>query len=234
MLHMITLRIRYWLVTLALAIISASANATAQDIITSTVKQFLQKETQGLPGRVNYSIGALDPRTQLTPCPAVEAFQPAAGRLWGKTTIGVRCNAPNGWTVYVPVQISVTANYLATAKPLSQGQVLTQADLLTQSGDLAALPSGILTESAQAIGKTLRNSVAAGQPLRSDMLSAPLIIKQGQAVKLVAGGTGFSVTGDGIALGNAAEGQTVQVRTPNGTAISGVARQGNIVEVGSF
>lgn len=219
---------------MALTVTAVTTHAATQDIVAHTVNQFLHKETQGLPGRVSYSIGTLDPRTQLTPCPAIEAFQPATGRLWGKTTIGVRCNAPNGWTIYVPVQISVVTDFLATAKPLSQGQVLTLADLLTRSGDLAALPSGILTEPSQAVGKTLRNSVAAGQPLRSDMLSAPLVIKQGQAVKLIAGGTGFSVTGDGIALGNAAEGQTIQIRTPNGSTISGVARQGNLVEVGNF
>lgn len=216
------------------AALTVAATVTPQDGVTSVVTQFLQKETQGLPGRVSYSIGALDPRTQINPCPAMEAFHPAGGRLWGKTTVGVRCQMQNGWTVYVPVQISVTANYLATSRPLSQGQIISQTDLLTQSGDLASLPSGILSEPTQAIGKTLRNSVAAGQPVRADMLSSPLIIKQGQAVKLIAGGSGFSVSGDGIALGNAAEGQTIQIRTPNGTTVSGVARQGNIVEIGNF
>jgi flagella basal body P-ring formation protein FlgA len=231
---MITSRLYSCALGIALAALAATAGAAPQDSVTTVVSQFLHKETQGLPGRVSYSIGTLDPRTQLTPCPALEAFHPVGGRLWGKTTVGVRCQVQNGWTVYVPVQISVSANYLATARPLSQGQTITQSDLLTQSGDLAALPSGILSEPAQAIGKTLRNSVAAGQPIRSDMLSAPLIIKQGQAVKLIAGGTGFSVSGDGIALGNAAEGQTIQIRTPNGSTVSGVARQGNVVEIGNF
>lgn len=219
---------------LLLANLPAMAATAPQDIVGNAVHHFLRKETQGLPGNVSFHIGSIDPRTQLAPCPAVEAFQPAGARLWGKTTVGVRCTAPNGWVIYVPVQISVTANYLATAKPLSQGQVVALTDLMAQSGDLAALPSGVLTEPSQAVGKTLRNSVGAGQPLRSDMLMAPLIIKQGQAVKLIANGTGFSVSGDGTALGNAAEGQTVQIRTPSGTTISGIARPGSVVEVGNF
>lgn len=213
---------------------SLPAVATAQDIVSNAVHQFLRKETQGLPGIVTFTVGSLDPRTQLSPCPAVEAFQPAGGKLWGRTAVGVRCTAPNGWVVYVPVQISVTANYLATAKPLNQGQTISLSDVMTQSGDLAALPSGIITEAKQALGKTLRNSVGAGQPLRTDMLMAPYIIKQGQAVKLIAKGIGFSASGDGISLGNAADGQTVQIRTPAGTTISGIARPGNIVEVGNF
>jgi flagella basal body P-ring formation protein FlgA len=232
--QMTTFRLFASILGIALSSLAITTAAAPQDSINTVVTQFLHKETQGLPGRVSFSIGALDPRTQLTPCPALEAFHPAGGRLWGKTTVGVRCQMPNGWTVYVPVQISVTAPYLVTARPLSQGQSIAQSDLLTQNGDLAALPSGILSEPSQAIGKTLRNSVGVGQPIRSDMLLAPLIIKQGQAVKLIAGGAGFSVTGDGIALGNASEGQTIQIRTPNGATVSGVARQGNVVEIGNF
>ena len=221
---------------LALTLYAGTAylHAATPDPVTTAVNQYLQKETQGLPGRVKYSVGALDPRTQLTPCPALEVFQPNGARLWGRTTVGVRCNNTNPWTIYVPVQITVTANYLSASKPLSQGQILSVSDLQTLSGDLATLPNGILTEANQAIGKSLRNSVGAGQPLRADMLSAPLVIKQGQAVKLITRGQGFSATGDGIALSNAAEGQTVQVRTANGAAISGTAHQGNTVHIGDF
>ncbi len=222
------------LLALLCSLLTLGATAAPQDIVGNAVQQFLRRETLGLPGSVTFTVGSLDPRTQLAPCPAVEAFQPTGSKLWGKTTVGVRCTAPNGWVVYVPVQITVTANYLASAKPLNQGQVLALSDLMAQSGDLAALPSGVLTETTQVVGKTLRNSVGAGQPLRADMLVAPLIIKQGQAVKLVANGVGFSASGDGIAVSNASEGQTVQIRTPSGTTVSGIARPGSIVEVGNF
>lgn len=213
---------------------ATSPASTSQEVVIHTVDRFLRKETRGLPGRVSYSIGALDPRTQLTPCPALEAFLPPGSRLWGNSTIGVRCVAAANWSIYVPVQISVYGNYLVSSHPLSQGQVISEGDLALQNGDLAALPSGTLTELAQALGKTLRNSVGAGQPLRADTLLAPIIIRQGQAVRLLANGPGFAVTGDGTALNNAAEGQSVQVRTPSGTTTSGIARPGGIVEVKAF
>jgi flagella basal body P-ring formation protein FlgA len=216
---------------------SAPATAAATlnpEVIVHTVDRFLRKETRGLPGRVTYTVGALDPRTQLSPCAALEAFLPPGSRLWGNSTVGVRCTAPTAWSIYVPVQVSVFGNYLATAAPLRQGQEITDNDVVLQNGDLAALPSGILTELSQALGKTLRNSVGAGQPLRSDMVQSPIIIRQGQAVRLIANGPGFAVTGEGTALSNAAEGQTVQVRTPTGTTTSGIARSGGIVEIKAF
>ena len=55
---------------------------------------------------------------------------------------------------------------------------------------------------------------------------------QNQNVKLISSGRGFSVTADGRALNNAAEGQLVQVRIPaSGSVVSGTARAGAIVEV---
>jgi len=39
------------------------------------------------------------------------------------------------------------------------------------------------------------------------------------------------VSGDGVAVAAAGEGQSVQVRTPRGTLVSGTAHSGAIVEI---
>ncbi len=196
-----------------------------------TLDHYLQTQTQGLPGKVSFSVGQLDPRTQLTPCSAFEPFLPAGSRLWGKTTVGVRCLGPSTWTVYVPVQVSIAGSYLVSARPLAAGQILGGNDVVVRSGDLGALPSSVLTDLAQAEGKTIRNSIAAGLPLRGDFLSAPWVVQQGQSVKLLSRGAGFNVSSEGKALNNAADGQVAQVRTSSGQSVSGIARPGGIVEV---
>ncbi len=145
--------------------------------------------------------------------------------------VGIRCLAPKVWTVYVPVQIRITGNYLVTARQLTPGQVVASADLRTQSGDLGALPANVVTDPAQAIGKTVRNGIAVGQPLRSDLLTAPWLVQQGQSVKLLSSGVGFTVSNEGKALNNATEGQIAQVRTASGQVVSGVARSPGVVEV---
>jgi len=194
-------------------------------------EQFLQVQTAGLPGKVTVSVGALDPRLNLAPCPAPEAFLMPGARAWGKTTVGVRCAAPSAWTVYIQSQVSVLGSYVAAAVPLAQGQAIEEAQLAVMQGELTALPAGIATDKAQLIGKTSSLSISAGTPLRVDMVKAKPVILNGQLVKLVSKGNGFSVSAEGKAAGSAAEGQVVAVRTGNGQQISGIARMGGLVEV---
>jgi len=195
------------------------------------VEAYARKEAAGLPGTASVVVAPLDTRLSLPHCPAPEAFMPPGGRLWGKSAVGVRCMAPVAWTVYASVTVEVSAEYVVTARPMGQGETVNMQDLTTMRGDLARLPAGIVVDPLHAVGKQLAMSLGAGQPLRRDMLRLPQVIAQGQGVKLVSEGPGFRVSTEGRALGNAADGQTVQVRGPSGQTISGVARAGGIVEV---
>ena len=197
----------------------------------TVVEQFLQVQTAGLQGEVTVTVGGLDARMNLAPCAAPQAFQQPGARAFGKTTVGVRCTAPTPWTVYIQAQVSVLAEYVAAATPLASGQALDASQLVMVKGDLGSLPNGVLTDMAQAIGKTSSMSIAAGAPLRSDLLKSRPVVQQGQAVRVVSGGRGFKVSTEARAIGNAAEGQVVQARTQGGAIISGVARAGGLVEV---
>jgi flagella basal body P-ring formation protein FlgA len=197
----------------------------------AVVEQFLQTQTAGLPGEVTVKVGAIDARTALASCPAPEAFLQPGARAWGKTTVGVRCTAPSTWTLFVQAQVNVKAEYVAAALPLAQGQAIEAGQLVLVKGDIAAMPNGIVTDMAQAIGRTPTVSLAAGTPLRLDGLRSKPVIQQGQAVRLTTTGNGFSVSGEGKAIGNAGEGQVVQVRTSSGSVVSGTAKAGGMVEV---
>jgi flagella basal body P-ring formation protein FlgA len=167
----------------------------------------------------------------LAACPAPQAFQQPGARTVGKTTVGLRCSAPTPWTIYVQAQVSVLAEYVATAMPLVQGQAIDAAQLVMVKGDLGTLPHGVLTDMAQAIGRTSTMSIAAGTPLRANILKSKPVVQQGQAVRVVSSGAGFTVSTEARAIGTAAEGQVVQARTQGGAIISGVAREGGVVEV---
>ena len=78
--------------------------------------------------------------------------------------------APSPWTIYIPAMVQVQGEYLAAAVPLAQGQPIGPNDIARVSGDLTALPPGIVTEQAQAVGHTVARSVAVGAPLRQDAL----------------------------------------------------------------
>ncbi len=209
---------------------TSSLQAAETEIAVDTAERHVRMQTQGMPGKVQITMGKLDV-SRLPPCTAHEAFSPPGTRLSGKTHVGVRCLGPNTWSVLVPVQISVTGNYVTTSRPLGAGQVITAADLSVLSGDLSALPTGIVIDPQNAIGKTLRNSLGAGQPVRGDQLLAPLVVRQGQTVTVISKGPGFAVSAEGKAMNNAAEGQLAQIRMSSGQTLSGVARADGSVEI---
>ncbi|MGE5470020.1 MAG: flagellar basal body P-ring formation chaperone FlgA [Bacteroidota bacterium] len=218
------------LIALLLLLLCRPLLAAEFDAVADTAERFVRLQTQGLPGTVSITVGKLD-TARLPACTAFEAFSPAGAKPSGKTLVGVRCLGPNIWSVLVPVQIAVTGNYVTTARPLAAGQALQAGDLAVNSGDLSQLPNSVVTDPATALGKTLRNSLGAGQPLRADQLLAPLVIRQGQTVRVVSSGAAFSVSAEGTALNNAAVGQLAQIRMSSGQTISGKARADGSVEV---
>jgi flagella basal body P-ring formation protein FlgA len=226
---------RYLPLLLACCAASAAAQVPAarQDhaLLRQTVEQFLQIQTAGLPGQVRINVGQVDSRLALAACAAPEAFLPGSSRAWGKTTVGVRCSAPAPWTVYIPATVSVTGEYIVTAAPLAQGQMVGPNDIAVMRGDLTALPQGIVTNAAQAVGRTLAASLQPGMPLRQDSLRAQKAVQQGQMVRLVSNGPGFSISAEAQAITNAMEGQVAQARTQSGQVVSGIARTGGVVEV---
>lgn len=191
------------------------------------VSEFVQEQTQAMPGKVSIKVDDIDPHIVLPACPDMEVFLPQGTQLSGKTNVGVRCK--DGWSLFVPVQIKVTMSMLTASHPLQQGQTLTAADISSQNGEVSQ--PGVLTDPAQAIGKILKFSLGAGQILKQDMLRAPWSVTNGQSVKLRVQMGGLSVSSEGKALSNAAEGQSVQVRTASGQVISGIAGADGVVEV---
>lgn len=200
--------------------------STLQDVAVRHARQ----QTRDLPGKVTITPGSLSAPT-LAPCQAMEPFTPAGSRLIGKTHIGVRCLGPASWTILVPIQITATAQYVVTVRPLIAGQTVQASDLSVQTGELSRLPTGAIADPASAIGKTIRNSLGSGAVLRGDALQEPLIIRQGQSVRVISRGEGFSVSSEGRALTNAAQGQSVQIRMPGGQTVQGTARNDGSVEI---
>lgn len=201
-------------------------------LIKNAVENFIYSQTATLPGQITVNVDNIDRHLNLAKCPELEPFMPAGGRLWGRTSVGVRCNNPSAsWTIYVQAEVNIMVNVLHATRPISTGQTLTYEDITPQNMNVTQMPDGITTDTAKVIGKVATTNISAGQPLRSQMLRAPYAILRGQKVNLVVQGKGFSVSSEGQALTDAAEGQVVQVRNKSGRIISGIARINSIVEI---
>lgn len=210
-----------------------SATIQYQDLtqLRLEVEQFLLTQSAGVPGKVSVSAVAVDSRLKLARCDNMQMFLPAGSKIMGRTSVGVRCNAPQVWTVYVQANVQIMVEYLIAAGPLAQGHVITEQDLAKGQGDLAKLPPNVFTEASQAVGRSVYVPLAAGTVLRQEMLRVTPVVQQGQKVVLNSIGDGFRVSAEGTALNNASEGQRVKVKVGNGQVISGLARPGGLIEV---
>lgn len=220
-----------WLAVFACCLAAGVQAAGPQDpaAVQAHAERFLKTQTAGLPGKVSFQVKP--PRAALPACSAFDAFQPAGSRAIGKTTVGVRCLAPQTWTVYLPAQVQVLAAYAVTRQPLPPNHVVTAADVALREGDLGSLPADVATDPDALLGYRTVSGLAAGAPLRTGVLRPPLVVQQGQTTRLVLNGPGFSVQSEGQALANAGRGDRVRVKTRSGQVISGVAGDGQQVVV---
>jgi flagella basal body P-ring formation protein FlgA len=216
---------------LAIALLAPHAFAANQDParIQVTAERFLLSQADSSGNQV--SVMVKPPRATLPACAALEAFSMPGSRAAGRLTVGVRCVAPSKWTVYLQAQVKSIGRYVVTARALSANHVLTEADLLVREGDLGLLPVDVASHPAALAGHRTVSGVAAGAALRTGLLRAPQVVQQGQPTRIMLVGPGFSVQSDGQALANAGRGDRVRVKTASGQVISGIARDGQQVEV---
>ncbi|QCP47789.1 flagellar basal body P-ring formation protein FlgA [Trinickia violacea] len=209
---------------------AAPAGQEDGESIRQAALAFLQQQAQGLPGNVSITVNQVFPRG-LAACASLTPFMPTGSRMWGRTTIGVRCVGDRPWTLYVQARVSVQATYYVSARALAPGDVLSAADLVARDGDLTTLPMAVIIDPSQAVGSVALMRVSEGMPLRRDMIRSASAVTVGQTVRIVANGQGFSISSEGSAMNNASPGQTVRVKTAAGQIIQGVVKDGGTVEI---
>ncbi|WP_245964869.1 flagellar basal body P-ring formation chaperone FlgA [Trinickia dinghuensis] len=218
----------------AAAALAPASNAPAGDEDGETIRNaalaYLQQQTLGLPGKIKITVAPTFPRGLAT-CTTLEPFMPTGARLWGMTTVGVRCAGAKPWTLYLRARVAIDSTYYLAARQIEPGTMLTAQDLLARDGDLSNLPRAIITDPSQAVGSTALVRISAGMPLRQDLLKSASAVTIGQTVRVVAQGQGFQISSEGSVMNNASPGQQVRVKMAGGQIISGIVVDGATVQV---
>jgi flagella basal body P-ring formation protein FlgA len=202
-----------------------------------SLRQYVQREAaSGLPAaaggvRIDVTVGQLDQRLQLAPCARIEPFLPNGVRLWGRANVGLRCVEGATWSVLLPVTVRVFGPALVAARPLNPQVPLSQDDVQIAEVEWTREAQGVVTDAQQLANRVLQRPISVGQPIPVAALRAPTVISQGDPVRVIGNGRGFSISAEAIALASAQEGQAVRVRTDSGRVLSGTARAGRQVEV---
>jgi flagella basal body P-ring formation protein FlgA len=200
---------------------------------TEEVRRFVAAEVaRAQPNlRAEIVVGDVDPHLRLAACEHTEAFLRSGAHLWGHSFIGYRCLQRPGWSISVPVTVRLYGPALVAAQSLPALQPLSASALRREEVEVTREPGGVVVDVAQLEDQVCTRNLEPGQPIPLNSLHSVPAVGQGDAVKLVGLGSGFSISTDGVALATAAVGENVRVRVESGRIVSGVARRGRVVEV---
>jgi flagella basal body P-ring formation protein FlgA len=213
---------------LAGCLATASMAQAPNDPVREFVHRSLPASSSGV--RVEVAVGQLDPRLRLAPCNRVEPYLLPGTRLWGRTSVGVKCIDGAQWSVSLPVTVSVFGTAVVAAEPLAAGSSAALAPVRVEEAELSRDPGTPLTDPAQLEGRSLIRPIPAGQVIRMEHLRVQPSVAAGDPVRIEMMGRGFVVQAEGQALVAGGEGQPIRARTENGRIVAGTLR-GRTVEV---
>ncbi len=205
---------------------SAQADdAAMQQLLTD----YLRSQTAA-EGEVDISVTM--PAVAMPACNNPRPFLPGRNpRVAGNITVGVQCPGDRPATRYFQARVNVIADYYVAARDLMPGDVIGMADIRREQGDLSRLPGNVATRPEALVGMSASRRVAAGRALSESMVHAPVAIKRGELVRVVAVGPGFSITTEGKALNAAPLGGDVRVSTQEGSIVIGRSTNENTVTI---
>jgi flagella basal body P-ring formation protein FlgA len=191
----------------------------------------LQQLPRGVVADV--SAGSLDARLRLAHCGrTLRAGLPPGAALQARSLIGVSCDEPVHWTVYVPVTVETRIQVLLLRHAVARESRLSPEDVTIETRKITGLGTAYLSQPAELSGRTLRRSLPAGTTLTADMFAADLLVHHGQDVTLLAASGGFEVRAMGRALQDAPAGARLKVQNLSSMkVVEGIAESADTVRV---
>ena len=200
---------------LVLPLLLAALPAFAAPSITTQVEQAAraQLETQAA------AVGLLDARFELTVvpprvapnCPGPVEVEPLDTRQATRMRFAVRCPQAGSSRLEYIVRARISASVVVVAAPVVANELLTDAHLAVAQRDITTIADPVVA-AQDAVGQTSRRSLRAGDVLRSSSLTAPVLVKRGDAVVMIARIEGIEVSTAGEALDAGAKGATIRVK----------------------
>lgn len=186
----------------------------SHDSILETVKNYIHEKTEkSLGDEGEITVNRLDSRLLLQKCAdPLTAFSSSGEQFIGHISVGIRCDIPKPWTIYVRAHIKAYSDVLVTTRAIKRGEHLTTADITLAKRDLSSLPSHYLNQLEQANGLVVKRSIQRGTVLTSRSLEAPKLVRRGQKISLLAERNGIQVRSKGKSLSDGVSGQRVKVK----------------------
>ena len=96
--------------------------------------------------------------------------------------------------ILVTADIEVLAEVVVTKRPLRRNRRITEDDIEIREKNLAELPSNIILDYEEVLGKRAKRNIDANRVLRSGLIEFPPLVKRGDVVQLIAESGGLRIT----------------------------------------
>lgn len=200
--------------------LSAIQPVHAQSAGAGALEEFVRARI-GEDHRVEVQFGELPRGTKLKPCQQIQPFLPRGVRLWGRTTIGVRCVSGARWAIALPVNVRVYGNALVATRQLGARKPINPGDVELREVELSRQPGQALTDLTAIDGQMTTRPIRSGQALMPYHVAFAPTISAGDPVRVRVRGQGFTVVASGAALASGRDGQPLRVRTDAGKVLVG-------------
>ena len=114
-------------------------------------------------------------------------------------------------TIRATARVEALAPVVVAARPIGRLKPISTDDLKMEKMNLAELPTGVMTDADDIIGKRARRNIDAGDILRPDLIEMPPLVKRGDMVVIVAESKGIKVTATGEVKSDGLRGEQVKV-----------------------
>lgn len=209
----------FLLALLPLSAAYGETDATSQidQAVTAHMQQMLTEEArrQAWQGqRHSLDITLLNSAERLPACTQVLSVTVSSDdpSPLSRQRLDLSCADAPGWSVTALVQSSVFLPAVHAARVIERGQTITAEQLQLQEVNVGRASRGFYNSVDEVIGQGAKRRLRAGQLIAPNLLAAPLLIRRGQQVTIIASQDGISASATGEALANGREGEVIRVR----------------------
>jgi flagella basal body P-ring formation protein FlgA len=190
-----------------------TAAASAYEVLSAAATSAVALEFGNSYERIEIELQPPDPRVLLPVCES--ALETSVGRhngQGGRLNVRVDCPDAAPWARNMAVNVKVFREVLVSSRNLQRGALISTADISMQEVDISQARGQLIEDPQSAVGMEVRRNISTGTTLSSDLLNAPLMVRRGDTIMLIAERAGISIRQQGTAMQDGESGRQITVR----------------------
>jgi flagella basal body P-ring formation protein FlgA len=190
----------------------ANQRHQSHDSIVAAVETYLMQTVANHDKHAKIVVTPLDHRLKLHQCDTpLATFSPPGGTKMGRTSVGVRCESPAPWSLYVSAKVGLEIPVVIANRDLARGEAITARDVKLEISDTTHLLRGYYGSVDEVVGRIPKRTLRRGKVVTPSSLVVEKTVRRGEQVTIMAAAGGIEVRMQGKAMKNGNPGDLIPV-----------------------